>query len=252
RLVAGGVPPAELFRAVTSEVGTLLGADFSGMARLADGFVIPLAGWAAEGEHPPLPERWPTQAGDPVTAIAEAQHAVRWEDWTGVAGPIAAFIRSELGVHSTVGTPIVVGGRPWGVLAVHARQALPHDSVSRIEQFSDLVATALGNAEARAEVARLADEQAALRRIATLVAGGALPEQVFAAVTDEIAATFDAVTAVMRYEHDPPRKVVGGVSEGGGLPRGTRRPMGEGMLSAEGFPTGPSVRVGGPPSAPRG
>ena len=37
------------------------------------------------------------------------------------------------------------------------------------------MATAIANAEARAEVARLADEQAALRRVATLVAQGALP-----------------------------------------------------------------------------
>ena len=41
---------------------------------------------------------------------------------------------------------------------------------------------AVANAEARAEVARLADEQAALRRIATLVAHGAQPGAVFDAV----------------------------------------------------------------------
>ncbi|HUZ28959.1 MAG TPA: hypothetical protein VMU90_06945 [Solirubrobacteraceae bacterium] len=32
----------------------------------------------------------------------------------------------------------------------------------------------------------LADEQAALRRVATLVAGGTVPEAVFAAVTEEV------------------------------------------------------------------
>src|SRR5262249_25117060 len=138
-LIAEDAPPAELFRAVTVEVGTLLGADFSGMARLEDDAVIPLAGWAAEGEHPPVPDRWPLQPGDPVTAIAEAHHAVRWDDWTGVAGPIAAFIRDDLGVCSTVGTPIVVQGRMWGALAVHSRNPLPQDSESRVERFSNLV-----------------------------------------------------------------------------------------------------------------
>src|SRR5262245_16866925 len=101
-LVAEDAPPAELYRAVTLEVGTLLDVDFSGLARLADGAVVPLAGWAAEGEHPPLPERWPMQPGDPATAIAEAGHAVRWDTWTGIAGPMAAFIRNELGVRSSV------------------------------------------------------------------------------------------------------------------------------------------------------
>jgi GAF domain-containing protein len=243
-LVAEDVPPAELFRAVTGEVGALLGADFSGMAGLADGAVIPLAGWAAEGEHPPLPERWPMQPGDPVTAIAEAQRAVRWNDWAGIAGPIPAFIRDELGVRSTVGTPIVVEGRIWGVLAVHSRRPLPQDSEWRMEQFSNLVGTAIGNAEARGEVARLAKEQAALRRIATLVAAGAVPEQVFAAVTEETATTFHAITAVMRFEHDPPGNVVVGVSKETGIPIGTRWPLAEGMTSAEVYRTGRSARLG--------
>jgi GAF domain-containing protein len=244
-LVAEDAPPDELFRAVILEVGTLLGADFSGLARLADDGVHPLATWAVEGEHPPLPDVWPMDPGDPVTAVAKAQHAVRWDDWTAIEGPIAAFIRDELGVRSTVGTPIVVEGRQWGVLAVHSRQPLPQNSVSRVEQFSELVSTALANAEARAEVARLADEQAGLRRIATLVAGGALPEQVLAAVTDEIAATFDATTAVMRYEHDPPGKVLVGLSEKGGIPIGTRwATLDEGMLSTEVYRTGRSARIG--------
>jgi GAF domain-containing protein len=250
-LVAESAPAGDLFRAVTLEVGMLLDADFAGMARL-DGEVSPLAAWAAEGEHPPLPDRWPMQPGDPVTAIAESQRAVRWDDWSAFPGPIAAFIRDELGVRSTVGTPIVVDGQLWGVLAVHARRPLPQDSVSRLEQFSDLVATAIGDAETRAEVARLADEQAALRRIATLVAGGAVPEQVFAAVTEEIAAIFDAVTAVMRFEHDPPGKVMVGLSEEGGIPIGTRWPLGEGVLSTEVYRTGRSARFGPLEAADRG
>jgi len=39
----------------------------------------------------------------------------------------------------------------------------------------------------QARLRQLADEQAALRRVATLVAGGARPAEVFAAVADELA-----------------------------------------------------------------
>ena len=46
--------------------------------------------------------------------------------------------------------------------------------------------TAIANAEGRAGLARLAEEQAALRRGATLVAQGVPPEEVFAAVTEEV------------------------------------------------------------------
>ena len=51
-----------------------------------------------------------------------------------------------------------------------------------------------------------------MRRIATLVAKGVKPEEVFAAVTEEVAATFRAITAVMRFEHDPPGLVPVGLS----------------------------------------
>jgi hypothetical protein len=47
---------------------------------------------------------------------------------------------------------------------------------------SPLMATAIANSDARAEIERLAGEQAALRRVATLVARGAETEEVLAAV----------------------------------------------------------------------
>ena len=81
---------------------------------------IDLAGWAAEGEHPPMPDVWPMSPGDPVTEIAAARRSIRWVDWAAAPGPIAAFIRDELGACSSAATPIFVEGRLWGVLAVHS------------------------------------------------------------------------------------------------------------------------------------
>src|ERR1700750_2705548 len=62
-----------------------------------------------------------------------------------------------------------------------------------------------------AEQHGLAEEQAALRRVATLVARGAAPdEELFAAVTDEVGALLNADYAVMgRYELDGTLTVVG-------------------------------------------
>jgi len=63
------------------------------------------------------------------------------------------------------------------------------------------VATAIANAQARAEVQRLADEQAALRRVATLVAQGAVPSTVFDAVIVEVAQLLGAAqVGLMRSE----------------------------------------------------
>ena len=59
-------------------------------------------------------------------------------------------------------------------------------SEDRLLQFSELIATALANAEAREELQRVAEEQAALRRVATLVAEAAPPSAVFASVAEEV------------------------------------------------------------------
>ena len=66
-------------------------------------------------------------------------------------------------------------------------EPFPPDAERRVTQFTELVATAIANAEARAELKRLADEQAALRRVATLVAEAATPDEVFDAVIVEVA-----------------------------------------------------------------
>ena len=203
-LVAQAVPPSDVFAAVADQLGRLLGADYSGMLRYEDGAVVStMATWAAEGEHPPVPHLWPMEPGDPATMIVETRRPARVEDWAAVPGPIAAFIREQLAVRSSVGCPILVGGRLWGAVAVHSKQAapLPPDTESRIAQFADLVATAIANAEARAEVERLAAEQAALRRVATLVAEGALPTAVLDAVAAEMEALLDAdQVALNRFE----------------------------------------------------
>ena len=229
-LVAEDVPPSELFDAVAREVGTLLGADFSGLARFEEDAVIPVALWAAAGEHPPAPPSWPRQPGDPASAIAETGQPVRWEDWGLLPGPIAAFARDDLGVQSTVGCPIFVGGRLWGALGTHWKQpeSLPADTESRIAQFTDLVGTAVANAEARAEVARLAREQAALRRVATVVAREASQAEVFAEIAEGVGPLLGAEEIrMLRYEDDQTALVVaasGAASEV--MPVGSRQTLG--------------------------
>ena len=70
-------------------------------------------------------------------------------------------------------------------LASAREQPLPADTEVRLAGFTELAATAIANAQARVELRGFAEEQAALRRVATLVARAAPPEEVFAAVTAE-------------------------------------------------------------------
>jgi len=68
-----------------------------------------------------------------------------------------------------------------------------------------------GDVEAKlAEVGQLAQEQRALRRVATLVASEATPESVFTAVSEESARVLEVkASAVFRYEGDDTATVVG-------------------------------------------
>jgi signal transduction histidine kinase len=169
---------------------------------------------------------------------------VRWDGWTGISGRIASFIRDELGARSSVGAPIFVEGRLWGVLAVHSRQPLPQSSESRTEQFSDLVATAIGNAAARAQVARLADGQAALRRVATLVAVEASRGDVFTAIAEGVGRVLPGELRLVRFEGE--RAVVVAGSDGPHndvLAVGSRVPLGGENALSRVFRTGATARI---------
>ena len=126
------------------------------------------------------------------------------DDWANATGAVAAMAH-VLGVRSSVATPIVVEGRLWGTMIAATSQStpLPADTESRIGEFTELVATAISNAESREALTRLADEQAALRRVATLVAQGASAAAVFDAVAAEMEGLLgaDGVT-LSRYEPD--------------------------------------------------
>jgi GAF domain-containing protein len=234
-LVARGVPPEEVFAAVTEEVGRLLGMDLAGMARYdSDDTATVVATWAGEGghggAHPLVPGPWPLEGDDLASMIWRTGRPVRIDDYEGIPGPIAAFVRDELGVGSSAGSPIVVDGRLWGALFIHARQTqeLPRDVESRLTAFTELVATAIANTQARAEVGRLAEEQTALRHVATLVAREASPAEVFSAVTEEVGRLLGAdIAALIRLEPDNTAIVVAAWSEGEGyqVPVGTRIPL---------------------------
>jgi signal transduction histidine kinase len=211
-LVAQGVDPGELFDAVTEETGRLFGADVAGIVRFEPGDTMStVAAWTATGDHPPVADRWPLAGDSLAPRILRSRRPARIDDWDTVSGPVGAFVREEVGLRSSVGSPIPVEGRVWGAVMVSRRaEPLPRDTEFRLAGFAELVATAMSNAQARIEVRRLAHEQAALRRVATLVAREAPPAEVFAAVAEEVGHVLGVDTTQMfRYEDDGTTTVVG-------------------------------------------
>ncbi len=206
-LVAAGAPPMSVFAAVAEEVGQLLAVDRAFVTRLDDTeSVTVLSAWTGEGTWTPseLPQRRP--AGPITRRLHETHAAVRFDEYMG--DPTAVY---EDGVRSVVAAPITVSGKPWGFVMVASvtERPPPPSTEARLSDFTELVGTAIANAESLESLARVAEEQAALRRIATLVARGADPSDVFESVINESADLVGADGVLLsRYEPDAEMRVV--------------------------------------------
>jgi signal transduction histidine kinase len=220
-LVALGVPPDEVFAAVTVEVVRLLPVDFARMGRYeADGTVTTVAASSKTDDHLPASPRLAPGWKHLGRLVAQTGRSARVDSGADASGPGGVSPR-QAGARSAVATPIIVEGRLWGVMAAGStvEELLPADTEMRLASFTELVATAISNAESRAALARLAEEQAALRRVATLVARATPPEQVLAAVAEEVGGLLEVdYTVLIRSDPQDMITVVGAWTAAGGGP----------------------------------
>jgi signal transduction histidine kinase len=246
-LVAEGVRPQDLFVVVAEEVARVVNVPLVSVARYEpDGTATECASFSPEGPLFPVGRRWSLEGANVLQLVRENCEAARIDDYSGLEGEIVEVVR-RAGIRSTVGIPIVVAGRVWGAMVVSTTEQdpLPPGTEARLADFTELLATAIENAESREALARLAEEQASLRRLATLVAQGVRPNEVFSAVSDEVGRLLGSDTAaVVRFEHDPPALVAVGVGQSiPGIPIGTRSELDDGLASTEVYRTGRSARI---------
>jgi signal transduction histidine kinase len=246
-LVARESSPDQLFAAVTEQVARVFDVPIVRLIRYElEGWVV--LGGFSEGYHEPFPVGFGSPVDHPgaIADIRQTGRPARVEDYAHRTGEVAAVVRAA-GIHSSVASPVVVEGRLWGAMVVLSprHEPFPEDTEARLTDFTELVATAIANAESRAAVARLADEQAALRRVATLVAQGVQPEAIFSAVGEEIGRLFgSSLTMIGRFEHDGRALVVVGAGTGGeSISVGSRWELADLPASGQVFRTGRSVRV---------
>jgi signal transduction histidine kinase len=246
-LVAGGAAPAEVFAAVTEEAGRLLGVSYATMGRYdPDGAMTVVAAWSGTGAVFPVGSQWSLSGRNVPTLVFKTARPERIDDYTSASGPAGEFAARELGLRAVAGVPVSVEGRLWGVMVAGSRaQQLPPDTEAQLAGFTELAATAIANAEARVELRGHTEEQAALRRVATLVARAAPPEEVFAAVTAEAGRLVGAEFITMgRYEPDGVRTVVATWSStGAAVPAGSRASLGGRNVSTLVFQTGRAARI---------
>ena len=184
------VAPDELFATVAEEVGTVLGADFALLSRYsADRHVECLGDWAADGPASFVGQRVALGGDDVSTLVFETGAPARVGQLLEVAGHPGDTSR-QFGARAAIGAPITVAGRRWGVMIVGAtdEKRLPAGTEHRLAAFTELVATAVANAQGRAELeasrARLVTEaDAARRRVVRDLHDGAQQRLIHAALT---------------------------------------------------------------------
>ena len=155
-LVAQATSPEQVFAAVAKEVGRLLSVDLVTMGRFEPGrTATTVATWGPAGKSFSVGSRWPVEGHNLGTLVFETSRPARMDRYAdSVSGSPGAAIR-EAGIRSVVGAPVIVEGRLWGMIFAGSAldQPLPPDTETRLTSFTELVATAIANAESRSELA---------------------------------------------------------------------------------------------------
>jgi signal transduction histidine kinase len=173
-LVAQAAPPTEVFHAVAHEMGRILGAMHTVVARYEPvATAVTVGNWNNRPDLDatmPLHSHWTLEPGTVSELVARTGAPGRIDAYAG-NGPLARRLVAR-GIVSSVGCPIVVGRSLWGVAIVSAStcEPLPEDTEMRMLEFTELAAAAIANAQgnadlraSRARVVAAADE--ARRRI---------------------------------------------------------------------------------------
>jgi signal transduction histidine kinase len=154
-LVARGVPPEQVFAAVTREAGRVLSAGEAHLGRYEPGGAVTfVAAWGPPEGILPVGSRLDLGGKNVTTLVFETGRPARVEGYVDVSGPVGAAAR-ERGVRRSVGTPVIIEGRVWGVMIVGVRsgeEPLCADTEVRLASFTELVAMAVANTESRAQL----------------------------------------------------------------------------------------------------
>jgi diguanylate cyclase (GGDEF)-like protein/PAS domain S-box-containing protein len=150
----------EIGRVVAEEATLLLGATGSAVYRFESPEVA-----TCVAAHPPPADGVvvsPTLSIGGTTATgltARTGEAARVDDYRDLPADASVDQVLEAGLRSGIAAPLATGGRVWGALTAGSTEpgAFAPADERRLAAFAELAAIAVANAEARAELARLAE-----------------------------------------------------------------------------------------------
>jgi signal transduction histidine kinase len=152
-LVAEGAPADDVLAAVAAGIAQLFPADYAFIARYeADGAEVTTVGtWSRDGDTSRLPVHVHLGGSNVSTLVCQTGRPARLNPGDTPSGALGEYQRA-LGVRSTVGAPINVDGRVWGVVvaASTSEEPMSPDTEARLESFTGLVSTAVANSESQA------------------------------------------------------------------------------------------------------
>ncbi|MFF5293712.1 GAF domain-containing protein [Paractinoplanes globisporus] len=242
-LAARGTEPDDVFRALAVEVSALRNGCRTLIARFDHGGTATVLAVSGERGRAAGSVRF---TGDDLGAVVQRHgRAARIDDYSSAPVSEATTEARASGIRASVGVPITVAGEIWGLLAMTSNdRPLPPDTERCLSQFAEIAAIAMLSAKSRADLRRLAAEQAALRRVAELVARGTGGQRLFDAVTGEAAAlTGNEASTLARLTGERTITVV--ATHGGPAPVGytVEIPLDDGGPVAEMLRTGRSARL---------
>ena len=152
-LIARAAPPEEVFTAVAAEVGRVLRVDLALLSRYDSEDSATVVGvWSDSGDTGTVPVGSVFELGgqNVHTVVCRTRRPAR-VNLAEASGPATGVFR-PLKIRSAVGVPISGDGRVWGVMLVLStrEEFLPVDTEARLAGFTELVGTALANADAQA------------------------------------------------------------------------------------------------------
>jgi signal transduction histidine kinase len=234
-LVARGTTPTEVFAAVAEEAASVLDVPLTAVVRYEQDATATQVG-ACGLENPfPIGTSWTLDRRSVSGQVARTGRPARVDDYAHVPGPISTELARSAGIRTAVGVPVLVDGMIWGVMMALSTEQhpLPFGTEDRLAAFTELIATAISNVQARDDLQALADEQAALRRVATLVARGTDSAAIFSAVCVETGELIGATTVnLAHFTADGFNLTMAGWSlHDTHVPMGTRLPLDEDTIN---------------------
>jgi signal transduction histidine kinase len=154
-LVARGASPPDVFAAVVTEVCRLLGADLTALFRYDPGNTATIvAAHTESGPQIAVGTRAAIEGGANVVVMVFRTGRAARQDGAVHGSDALATLLTGREIYSRIAAPIVVAGRLWGVMASawSAPERMPIGVDDRVKEFTELVATAIANADSRAQL----------------------------------------------------------------------------------------------------